>query len=477
LPTKRNSISFTGETRIVFENLSDKLQAIFDRLGSKGKLTETDVNAAMREVRMALLEADVNFKVVKEFVDRVKARAIGVEVMDSLTPAQMVVKIVNEELIELLGKPAPLNTSGNPPTVIMLVGLQGAGKTTMGAKLALRLKKSGQRPLLVAADIYRPAAIQQLEVLGKQIDVPVYTEGNQVPAATITRNAVKMAREKAYTVVILDTAGRLQIDDSMMQELEQVRMVTRPADILLVVDAMTGQEAVNVAEGFNKRVPITGLIMTKIDGDARGGAALSIREVTGVPIKFLGTGEKLADLEPFQPERLADRILGMGDILTLIERAQENISEESAASMEKRLTEGQFDLEDFLDQLKQVKKLGPLGDLLGMIPGMGKMTKGVDPAEAEKGLKRTEAIISSMTLQERRAPDILNASRRRRIAAGSGTEVQDVNQLIKQFRDMQKIMKQMGIMGGKKKKNKGGRGQSGGFGGGLMDMFKGLNPN
>lgn len=460
----------------MFENLSDKLQAIFDRLGSKGKLTETDVNAAMREVRMALLEADVNFKVVKDFVERVKVRAIGAEVMESLTPAQMVVKIVNEELIELLGKPAPLNTSGNPPTVIMLVGLQGAGKTTMGAKLALRLKKSGQRPLLVAADIYRPAAIQQLEVLGKQIDVPVYTEGNQVPAATITRNAVKLAREKAYTVVILDTAGRLQIDDSMMQELEQVRMVTRPADILLVVDAMTGQEAVNVAEGFNKRVPITGLIMTKIDGDARGGAALSIREVTGVPIKFLGTGEKLADLEPFQPERLADRILGMGDILTLIERAQENISEESAANMEKRLTEGQFDLEDFLDQLKQVKKLGPLGDLLGMIPGMGKMAKDVDPREAEKGLKKTEAIISSMTVQERRAPDILNASRRRRIAAGSGTEVQDVNQLIKQFRDMQKIMKQMGIMGGKKgKKGKGGRG--GGFGGGLMDMFKGFNPN
>jgi len=472
----RNSISFTSETQTVFENLSDKLQAIFDRLGSKGKLTETDVNAAMREVRMALLEADVNFKVVKEFVDRVKVRAIGAEVMESLTPAQMVVKIVNEELIELLGKPAPLNTSGNPPTVIMLVGLQGAGKTTMGAKLALRLKKAGQRPLLVAADIYRPAAIQQLEVLGKQIDVPVYTEGNQVPAATITRNAVKMAREKAYTIVILDTAGRLQIDDSMMQELEQVRMVTRPADILLVVDAMTGQEAVNVAEGFNKRVPITGLIMTKIDGDARGGAALSIREVTGVPIKFLGTGEKLADLEPFQPERLADRILGMGDILTLIERAQENISEESAASMEKRLNEGQFDLEDFLDQLKQVKKLGPIGDLLGMIPGMGKMTKGVDPREAEKGLKRTEAIISSMTVQERRAPDILNASRRRRIAAGSGTEVQDVNQLIKQFRDMQKMMKQMGIMGGKKKKGKSSRGPGGGFGG-LSDLFKGFNPN
>ncbi len=455
----------------MFENLSDKLQTIFERLGSKGKLTESDVNVAMREVRMALLEADVNFKVVKEFVERVKARAIGAEVMESLTPAQMVVKIVNEELIELLGKPAPLNTSGQPPYAVMLVGLQGAGKTTMAAKLALRLKKSGQRPLLVAADIYRPAAIKQLELLGKQIDVPVHSEGTDVAASSITKNALRIAREKAYTVVILDTAGRLQIDDGMMQELEQVRMVTRPADILLVVDAMTGQEAVNVAEGFNKRVPLTGLIMTKIDGDARGGAALSIRQVTGVPIKFLGTGEKLADLEPFAPDRLAGRILGMGDVLSLIERAQENMSEESAHAMEKRLTEGQFDLEDFLAQLQQVKKLGAIGDLLGMIPGMGKIAKDIDPRETEKSLKRTEAIISSMTIAERRAPDLLNASRRRRIAAGSGVEVQDVNQLMKQFRDMQKMMKQMGIMGGKGKKK--GRGGMGGMGG-MMDMFRGL---
>ncbi|MFM7582904.1 MAG: signal recognition particle protein [Caldilinea sp.] len=442
----------------MFESLTDKLQSVFDKLATKGKLTEADVNAAMREVRLALLEADVNYKVVKEFIDRVKARSIGVEVMESLTPAQQVVKIVHEELIELLGKPAPLNTSGQPPHVVMLVGLQGAGKTTMAAKLALRLKKNGQRPLLAAADIYRPAAIKQLELLGAQIDVPVYSAGTQTPAPTIAKDALKLAREKAYTVLIVDTAGRLQIDSGLMQELEQVRMVVRPSDILLVVDAMTGQEAVNVAEGFNTRVPLTGLIMTKIDGDARGGAALSVRQVTGVPIKFLGTGEKLPDLEAFEPERLAGRILGMGDVLTLIERAQEQISEVDAAAMEKRLGEGQFDFEDFLEQLKQVKRLGPITDLLGMIPGMNRIAKDLDPAEAQSSLKKTEAIISSMTLQERRQPDLLNASRRRRIAAGSGTTVQDVNQLFKQFREMQKMMKQLGIMG-KGKKNKRRKGQ------------------
>lgn len=450
----------------MFESLSDKLQAVFDRLARQGKLSENDVNTALREVRLALLEADVNFKVVKDFVERVKVRAIGAEVMNSLTPAQQVVKIVNEELIELLGKPAPLNLSGQPPMVIMLVGLQGAGKTTMAAKLALHLRKSGQRPLLVAADIYRPAAIQQLEVLGKQIDVPVYSEGTQVPASTIAKNATRLAREKAYNIVILDTAGRLQIDETMMQELEQVRMVTRPNDVLLVVDAMTGQEAVSVAEGFNARVAITGLIMTKIDGDARGGAALSVRQVTGVPIKFLGIGEKLADLEPFQPDRLAGRILGMGDVLTLIERAQESITEEDALAMEKKLQGGDFDFEDFLGQLRQIKKLGPLTDIMNMIPGMSKMTKGLDPRMAEGGLKRTEAIINSMTRKERQFPDVLNASRRRRIASGSGTTVQDVNALVKQFREMQKMMKQMGIMGGAKK----GKGQRRGF----MDMFGGM---
>jgi len=463
----------------VFESLTDKLQSVFDRLATKGKLSETDVNAAMREVRLALLEADVNYKVVKDFVERVKVRAVGAEVMQSLTPAQQVVKIVHEELIELLGKPAPLNTSGQPPHVVMLVGLQGAGKTTMAAKLALRLKKNGQRPLLVAADIYRPAAIKQLEVLGAQIDVPVYSAGTQTPASTIAKDALKQAREKAFNVVIIDTAGRLQIDDALMQELEQVRMVARPADILLVVDAMTGQEAVNVAEGFNARVPLTGLIMTKIDGDARGGAALSVRQVTGVPIKFLGTGEKLPDLEPFDPERLAGRILGMGDVLSLIERAQEHISEADAAAMEKRLVEGQFDFEDFLEQLKQVKRLGPITDILGMIPGMNRMVKDIDPMLAQDSLKKTEAIINSMTLKERRDPDLLNASRRRRIAAGSGTTVQDVNMLVKQFREMQKMMKQLGIMGrGKKNKHKKGRGGMPGARGGMLpsglsDLFGG----
>ena len=456
----------------MFESLTDKLQAVFDKLGSKGKLTEADVNAAMREVRLALLEADVNFKVVKDFVAAVKERAVGAEVMSSLTPAQQVVKIVHEELIALLGNAAPLNLSGPPPNVIMLVGLQGAGKTTMAAKLALRLRKNGQRPLLVAGDIYRPAAIQQLQILGNQIDVPVYSEGTEVAASTIAKNALRQAREKAYTVVIMDTAGRLQIDEQMMQELEQVRMVTRPGEILLVVDAMTGQEAVNVAEGFNARVPLTGLIMTKIDGDARGGAALSVREVTGVPIKFLGTGEKLPDIEPFEPERLAGRILGMGDMLTLIERAQDSISEDEAASMQRKLDEGQFDFEDFLDQLRQVKKLGPLTDILSMLPGANRMMKDVDPNMAEDSLKRTEAIINSMTAQERRSPDILNGSRRRRIAMGSGTTVQDVNTLIKQFREMQKMMKQMGIMGGGKK-GKGGRRARGA----MSDVMKMFNMN
>jgi signal recognition particle subunit SRP54 len=457
----------------VFESLSDKLQGVFDRLARQGKLTENDVNIALREVRLALLEADVNFKVVKEFIDRIRARAVGKEVMESLTPAQQVVKIVHDELVELLGKPAPLNLSGQPPLSIMLVGLQGAGKTTMAVKLALRLKKSGQRPLLIAADIYRPAAIKQLEILGKQVDIPVYSEGTNVPAPTIVKNGLRLAREKAYTVVLLDTAGRLQIDDQMMQELEQVRMIARPTEVLLLVNAMTGQEAVNVAEGFNARVPLTGLIMTMIDGDSRGGAALSVRQVTGVPIKFLGTGEKITDVEPFAPDRLAGRILGMGDVLTLIERAQEQITQEDAAAMERKLQEGDFDFEDFLDQLKQLKKLGPLTDILGMLPGVGKAIKDIDMKDAEGSMKRTEAIISSMTRQERRTPDVLNGSRRRRIAAGSGTTVQDVNQLVKQFREMQKMMKQMGIMGrGGKRKKGGGRGV---MPKGLSDMFGGMN--
>ena len=440
----------------MFDSLSDKLQSVFENLASQGKLSERDVNAALREVRLALLEADVNYKVVKEFVGRIKERAIGAEVMESLTPAQQVVKIVNEELVKLLGDPAPLDLSGPPPTVIMLVGLQGAGKTTMAAKLALRLRKQGQRPLLVAADIYRPAAIDQLETLGRQIDIPIHSEGTDVAPSTIVKNALRLAREKAHTVLILDTAGRLQIDERMMQELEQIRLLARPADVLLVVDAMTGQEAVAVAQGFHERVPLTGLVMTKIDGDARGGAALSIRHVTGVPIKFLGASEKMDGLEPFHSDRLAGRILGMGDVLSVIDRLSENISEEEAQAMNDRLTGGQFNFEDFLDQLQKLKRLGPMQDLLKMIPGMGQMAKQVDFMQVTDSLRQHESIMKSMTAQERRTPSLLNASRRRRIAKGSGTTVEDVNLLIKQFRDMQKMVKEVGMMddqkGTKKKK-------------------------
>ena len=438
----------------MFESLSDKLQNVFDNLATRGRLSERDVNAALREVRLALLEADVNYKVVRDFVGRLRERAVGVEVMGSLTPAQQVVKIVNDELVKLLGEAAPLNLSGPPPLVIMLVGLQGAGKTTMAAKLALRLRKQGQRPLLVAADVYRPAAIQQLETLARQIDIPVHSEGTAVAPSTIVKNAMRTAREKAYTVLLVDTAGRLQIDDSMMQELEQIRLITKPADVLLVVDSMTGQEAVTVAQGFHERVPVTGLVMTKIDGDARGGAALSIRQVTGVPIKFLGTSEKMDGLEAFHSDRLAGRILGMGDVMTLIERASEGISEEDAQAMEERLAGGQFDFEDFRDQLQKLQRLGSVQDLLKMVPGMGQMAKQLDAQEVNSDLKQIEAIINSMTAQERRMPTLLNASRRRRIARGSGTTVEDVNQLAKRFRDMQKMMKQAGMLGEQSNKRK-----------------------
>jgi signal recognition particle subunit SRP54 len=438
----------------VFESLSDKLQVVFDNLATRGRLSDRDVNAALREVRLALLEADVNYKVVREFVGRIKVRAVGVEVMESLTPAQQVVKIVNDELVKLLGDPAPLNLSGPPPLVIMLVGLQGAGKTTMAAKLALRLRKQGQRPLLVAADIYRPAAIEQLETLARQIDIPVHSEGTTVAPTTIVKNAMRSAREKAYTVLLLDTAGRLQIDEPMMQELEQIRLIAKPADVLLVVDSMTGQEAVTVAQGFHERVPVTGLVMTKIDGDARGGAALSIRQVTGVPIKFLGTSEKMDGLEAFHSDRLAGRILGMGDVMTLIERASESISEEDAQAMEERLAEGQFDFEDFRDQLQKLQHLGSIQDLLKMVPGMGQLAKQVDAQEVNSDLKQIEAIINSMTGQERRLPSLLNASRRRRIARGSGTTVEAVNQLLKRFREMQKMMKQAGVLGDHSNKRK-----------------------
>lgn len=427
----------------MFESLTAKLQATFDKLSKRGKLSEKDVDVALREVRLALLEADVNYKVVKAFVQKVKDRSIGSEVMRSLTPAQQVVKIVHEELIQTLGESSPLNLSGPTPHALMLVGLQGSGKTTVAAKLALRLRKSGQRPLLVAADIYRPAAITQLEILGKQVDIPVHSEGSDVPPPQICANAIQRAREGAYTTVLLDTAGRLQIDEEMMAEVQEIKERVQPAEVLLVADAMTGQEAVNVADTFNKRVGLTGVIFTKIDGDARGGAAISIREVTGVPIKFLGTGEKVSDLEPFYPDRLASRILGMGDVLTLIEKAQTEIDQEQAVETAQKLLDGSFNLEDFLAQLQQIKKLGPLGQLLEMIPGFAQYRDQISPEVTDGQFKLIESIIQSMTREERHNPRILNGSRRRRIARGSGHTVQEVNQLLNQFRQVQRMMKQV----------------------------------
>jgi signal recognition particle subunit SRP54 len=431
----------------MFENLQDKLQGVFRRLSGRGRLGEADVDVALREVRLALLEADVNFKVVKDFIGRVRERAIGVEVTRSLTPAQQVIKIVNEELIATLGEPARLDLDGPSPHVIMLVGLQGSGKTTAASKLALFLRKSNHRPLLVAADTRRPAAIDQLQVLGKQIDVPVHAEGTNVPPPQICANAVKLARQGAFDVIILDTAGRLHVDDALMDELAQIKAKTNPQEVLLVADAMTGQDAVRVAETFHQRTGLTGLILTKIDGDARGGAAISIRAVTGVPIKFLGTGEKTGDLERFHPDRMASRILGMGDILTLIERAESAVDQEKAQRAGERLLSGEFNLEDFRDQLGEVKKLGPLSQLLEMIPGMGNLKQDLSPDVTDQQLKRIEAIINSMTPLERRNPKVLNGSRKRRVARGSGASVQEINQLLGQFRQMQRMMKQFGDSG------------------------------
>jgi signal recognition particle subunit SRP54 len=442
----------------MFESLQTKLNAVFDKLASRGRLTEEDVDAALREVRLALLEADVNFKVVKQLVARVRERAIGVEVMKSLTPAQQVVKIVHEELLKTLGEPARLDLSGPTPHVIMLVGLQGSGKTTTAAKLGLSLRKTNKRALLVAADTYRPAAVTQLEVLGKQTDIPVHSEGTKVSPPEIVRHALQRARETATDVVILDTAGRLQISEDMMRELEQIKAIAKPQEILLIADAMTGQEAVNVAKGFHERVTLTGLILTKVDGDARGGAAISMREVTGVPIKYLATGEKLDGLEPFHPDRLATRILGMGDMLSLIEKAGETVDKGEAERMSRKLVKGEFNLEDFLGQLQQIKKMGPLTQLMDMIPGMNRMTQQLAPDVTDKQFRQIEAIISSMTMEERRDPKLLNGSRKRRVARGSGTSVTEVNDLLNQFRQMQRMMKQMGS---------GGRGMRG-----LMDMFR-----
>ena len=437
----------------MFDELTGKLQEVFKKLSRRGKLTEADVDEALREVRLALLEADVNFKVVKEFLARVRLRAIGAEVSEALNPAQQVIKIVHEELLATLGNPAPLDLSGSSPHIVMLVGLQGSGKTTTAAKLAVRLRSTGHRPLLVAADIYRPAAVVQLETLGKQLNVPVYSEGVKTAPPAIVTNALQQAKEQSHSAVVLDTAGRLAIDDQMMAELETIRQIAQPREILLVVDAMTGQDAVRTAEEFHRRVGITGLILTKVDGDARGGAAISIHAVTGVPIKFIGVGEKTDALEVFHPDRLATRILGMGDMLTLIEKAQSSFDQEQAAKAAQKMIEARFDMEDFLTQLQQVKKMGPISGLLDMIPGMGQLRQQIDANEAEESLKQIEAIIRSMTLQERQQPDILNGSRKRRIAKGSGTTVQDVNQLLHQFRDMQRMMKQ--FQGGKGRGNLG----------------------
>jgi signal recognition particle subunit SRP54 len=427
----------------MFENLTERLQSIFKQLSGKGRLSEQDVDAALREVRLALLEADVHFRVVKDFVTRVRERAIGADVMRSLSPAQMVIKIVNEELIATLGPPRKLDLAGPPPHVIMLAGLQGSGKTTTAAKLALKLRQSGQRPLLVAADTRRPAAITQLEVLARQLDIAVHSEGDKVPPPRICAKAVARARKGAYSVVILDTGGRLHIDDEMMHELEEIVRQVSPPEVLLVVDAMTGQDAVRVAQDFDQRVQLTGLILTKVDGDARGGAALSIRAVTGVPIMYLGVGEKTDGLEAFQADRLASRILGMGDMLTLIERAEVAFDQEQALRMEQKLRTATFDLEDFLEQMQQLKKMGPLQQVLEMVPGFSSLKGQLSEEVTEKQMKRTEAMIRSMTPEERRNPRIISGSRKRRIARGSGTSVSDINQLLNQFRQMQRLVKQM----------------------------------
>ena len=427
---------------MAFEGLTQRLQQAFGKMRSKGKLTEEDVKLVMREVRMALLEADVNYKVVKDFVKKTTERCVGLEVMESLSAQQQIVRIVNEELTQLMGgSNARLQYSSSPVSVFMLCGLQGAGKTTMSAKLAGWLKKDGKRPLLVGCDIYRPAAIRQLQVVGGQVGVPVFERGTQDPVKT-AQEALEFARSHQHDVVILDTAGRLHIDEALMEELHRICEAVRPSEILLTIDAMTGQDAVNVANAFNEKLEITGVILTKLDGDTRGGAALSVRAVTGKPIKFAGTGEKLSDLEPFHPDRMASRILGMGDVMTLIEKAQENIQvdPEQATDLARRMKNADFTLDDFLTQMQQLKKMGPLSGILKMLPGMGNIGDLDIPDDA---LKKPEAIIRSMTPKERRYPDVLNASRRRRIAAGSGTTVQDVNQLIRQFEEAKKQMKMM----------------------------------
>jgi signal recognition particle subunit SRP54 len=441
---------------MAFEGLADRLQQTLQKIRGKGKVTEADVKEMMREVRLALLEADVNFKVVKDFVKRVSERAVGQDVMKSLTPGQQVIKVVQDELTQLMGgEQSKIAVANRPPTVIMMVGLQGAGKTTTTGKLAnLLRKKYNRKPMLVAADIYRPAAIKQLETLGKQLDMPVFSLGDQVSPVEIAKQAIQQAKEEHHDYVIVDTAGRLHIDETLMDELKQVKEVTKPDEIFLVVDAMTGQDAVNVAQSFHEQLGLTGVVLTKLDGDTRGGAALSIKAVTNTPIKFAGMGEKLDALEPFHPERMASRILGMGDVLTLIEKAQANVDIEKAKELEQKMRTQSFTLDDFLEQLGQVRQLGPLDELLGMIPGANKM-KGLKNVQVdEKQIGHVEAIIRSMTKLEREQPEIINASRKKRIAKGSGTTVQEINRLIKQFDDMKKMMKTMTSM--QKGKKKGG---------------------
>ena len=432
----------------MFDQLTAKLDAVFQRLSGKGSLTERDIDEALREVRLALLEADVNFRVVRDFLAKVKEKAIGSDTLHSLTPGQQVVKIVNEELVSLLGEgQSRLALASTPPTLIMLVGLQGSGKTTTAAKLALHLRTNGQKPLLVAADIYRPAAVQQLVALGKQLTIPVYEEGTSANPRDIAKNGLQRAKTQGDTVVICDTAGRLHIDDDMMTEVSDIKAQLAPHEVLMVVDSMTGQDAVRAAGDFHQRVGLTGLILSKMDGDARGGAALSARAVTGVPIKFIGTGEKPDALEPFYPDRVASRILGMGDVLTLIEKAQTVVQTDQSAAWEKKLRTASFTLEDFMEQIQQVKQMGPLSQLMEMIPGINKVAKNMPKGAIDDNqFKHVEAIINSMTLRERRYPDTIDGSRRRRIAKGSGTTPADVNQLLNQFRQMQKMFKQYGNM-------------------------------
>ncbi|EGD45855.1 signal recognition particle protein [Ruminiclostridium papyrosolvens DSM 2782] len=434
----------------VFEGLSGKLQETIKKIRGQGRVSEKDVKDMMREIKLALLEADVNFKVVKEFISKVSERAVGSDVLESLTPGQQVVKIVHEELIELLGREqSKVTFASKPPTIFMMAGLQGAGKTTTAGKLANLLRKQGKNPLLVACDVYRPAAIKQLQVLGNQLNIPVFTlEDNQNPVQ-IAKEAVSFAEKKQHDLVIIDTAGRLHIDEKLMDELLNIKNSVKPHEILLVVDSMTGQDAVNVSETFNKKLGIDGVVLTKLDGDTRGGAALSVKSVTGKPIKFAAMGEKLNDIEPFFPDRMASRILGMGDVLSLIEKAQEAYDEKKAIELEKKMRTMTFTLEDFLDQMQQIKKMGPIGDLLGMMPGVdSKALKDIDIDEKQMG--RTEAIIQSMTRKERLDPSIINGSRRKRISAGSGTTIQEVNALLKQFEQMKKMMKMMSDMGKKR---------------------------